>query len=187
MSKYYIYSLLLVSLFSCRHSITDPENSNNNSIVNFTVGNQYYYRYMNHVGNISGGPLTKTILRDTNIISNHYYVFSSGEILHSSETSVVQWNGSSSNILYKYDVQVGDTLIYQGRTLSVTSVKDDSVFLDLEKIVTASNVNITSDTIITISYASKYGLLNVYKTFSNSSWSTWLNGAKINGVSCGSQ
>jgi hypothetical protein len=189
-----ILNLLVVVLamvvVSCKKDSTvEPTKevvADNTQIVSLSIGNKYYVANSEFTGSVvySWGQ-TKSILRDTTIMNNKYYLFSSGEILRSSSYSLLQWNGSSETILYRYDVKVGDSITYQGRQLKIISISTDTVFVGTQKIFDASNVGLTVDTTVSLTYASKFGLISSRKSISNKSWNSTLAGAKIDTTTYG--
>ncbi len=185
-----IITLLSIVLISCKEDSTvEPTKDavvDNTPIVNLSIGNKYYVSYNDFTGSVvySWGQ-AKSILRDTTIMNNKYYVFSTGEILRSSSNFLLQWNGSSEMVLYRYDVKVGDSISYQGRQLKILSVSTDTVFVGTQKIIDASNAGFTADTTFSISYATKFGLVSSRKSISTKSWNSTLAGAKIDTTNYG--
>jgi hypothetical protein len=162
-------------------AIVDPlVDPNNPPAVSIAVGNQYntHYISISGIAVFDWGEHT-SVLRDTTISGNKYFVFSSGEIVRSTATSVVQWNGSSEITLYRFNVKVGDSISYQGHQLMITSITTDTVFVGTQTIVEASNVGSTTDTTLTITFAKKFGLLTTRKSLPNKAWNTVLMGAKV--------
>ncbi len=177
-------------LCSCQSdTAVEPSNLHTDSspIVNISAGNTYTIHYFNFSGvAVVDWYQTKSILRDTIIAGNKYGVFSTGEILRSTSSAVLQWNGSSENVFYRFDVQAGDTVTYQGRILMVTSIVFDTVFVGTQKIIEASNSGLNPDTLVAITYAAKFGLLMTRKSVAGRTWSSSLSGAKIDTVKYGS-
>jgi hypothetical protein len=191
-AKTIFFTLLLVTLVSCKKDSTNaivdpPVVPNDPPVVSIAVGNIYNIWYVNISGIIAidWGQHT-SVLRDTTIGGNKYFVFSSGEIIRSTATSVVQWNGSSEITLYRFNVKVGDSISYQGHQLKITSITIDTVFVGTQTIVEASNVGTTSDTTMTITFAKKFGLLTTRKSLPNKAWNISLIGAKLDTTKYGS-
>jgi hypothetical protein len=184
-AKTICFSLILFSIISCKKDSTvgpgdSNDNLNNPPIVSISVGNQYHIYYVEGSGIVVfDWYQTSSVLRDTTIAGNKYYVISSGEIIRSTASSVIQWSGSSENILYRFDVKIGDSTSYQGRQLKIESISSDTVFIGTQTIIEASNSSSNPDTTFIIRYATKFGLLYTRKSISNKSWVTSLAGAKI--------
>ncbi len=184
-AKTICFSLILFSIISCKkNSTVGPGDSsdtlNNPPIVNISVGNQYMFHYIEGSGTVVfDWYQTSSVLRDTTIAGTKYYVISSGEIIRSTASSVIQWSGSSENILYRFDVKIGDSISYQGRQLKIESISTDTVFVGTQTIIHASNADSTPDTTVAITFATKFGMLSTRKSVPNKSWTTALAGAKI--------
>lgn len=190
MKNIYIFiGILSMMIISCKEDSTvEPtkEIVDNTQIVSLSIGNKYYFSYNNFTGAVvySWGQ-TKTIIRDTTITGNKYYILSSGEIFRSSSTALLQRNGNSDIVLYRYDVSVGDSIIYKGRQLKVLTISTDTVFVGTQKIIEASNAGGNADTTFVIVYATKFGLISSRESITNKSWNSSLSGAKIDTTSYG--
>jgi hypothetical protein len=189
-AKLIILSLLLASLVSCKKDSTvdpgDPPLPGDTPIVSISTGNQYNIHYGDITGIVYTDWFTKTtVLRDTAINGKIYFIFSTREIVRSTATSVVQWSGLSESVLYRFDVKVGDSISYQGMQLKITSIATDTVFVGTQKIIEASYASLQSDTTMSITFATKFGLLSTRKSIPNRPWSTSLVGAKIDTIKYG--
>jgi hypothetical protein len=128
----------------------------------------------------------QTIVRDTLIDGKTFYVFSTGEILRSSDVAVLRWNGSSESILYAFDVSKGDTTWAYGLKSLVVDVYTDTVFHSPQTVVEISNGAISADTVFSARYSKKFGLLFTQKWYLNRIWRLSLAGALIDSVTYGS-
>ena len=186
----FILITLSVLLISCKEDSTvEPTKQvvDNTQIVSLSIGNKYNMTYSDFTGSAVFSQFqTKSILRDTTISGNKYFIYSSGEIIRSTSSLVLQWEGSAEKTLYRFDVKVGDSISYQGRQLKVISVSTDTVFVGTQKIIDASNAGLTSDTTLSLTYATKFGMLSSRKSFSTKSWNSALAGAKIDSIKYGS-
>jgi len=155
--------------------------------VAFSVGNEYNIRHM--VGSIPGAVADwydiTSIVRDTVLEQQTFYLFSSGEILRSTPDSVIWWNGTHQACWYRFNVAPGMMVPFQSYQLVVLSVSVDSVFGEPQKIIDLSNSATAVDTVIVARYSTKFGMLFVYKTLSPKIWRTSLAGAKLDTTSYG--
>ena len=183
--KNFLFVFLSLFISDCnKESTTEPTDAL--PAIDLLVGNQYLFNY----GEFSGIVyfdwfMTTHILRDTIIEENKYFIFSSGEIARTTSTTVFLWNGYTDIIWYRFDVELGDDIIYFGKQLKVTSITTDAVFVGTQKIISASNADFTPDTTITIRYATKFGILSTSKMISDKRWGSRLEGAKINSIKYG--
>ena len=189
-TKIILHCFLLLSLASCKKDSTvDPGDSplpNNTPIVSISVGNEYniWYGELTGIAYVDWGHRT-SVLRDTTVNGNKYFVLSSGELLRSTTTSVVELIGSAEVVLYRFNVVVGDSISYQGRQLKITSITTDTVFVSTQKIIEASNVSSTPDTTVLIRFATKFGMLYTRKSAPSRMSTTSLIGAKIDTIKYG--
>ncbi|MBI3004084.1 MAG: hypothetical protein HYY49_01555 [Ignavibacteriales bacterium] len=172
---------------SCKQSVPVATELPTFSGVSFSVGNQYNIQHMQ--GSIPGGVADwyqiTTIVSDTIIGQERFYLFSSGELLRSAVDSVVRWDGASQVCWYRFNVESGHMVLFQNYQLTVSSVSVDSVFGEQQKVIEVSNSATAVDTVLFAKYSTKFGVLLVQKTLSSKIWRTSLTGAKLDTTSYG--
>jgi hypothetical protein len=171
--------LIIISfiLFSCNKSTVEPSNALEKPAVNLSIGNQYKTHHFEREGNIFGDwSDSKSILRDTTINGNKYFILSSGEILRSTSTAVIQWDNISEKVLYRFDVMPLDYVMYNGKLFIVDNIREGLVLGDMQKIIQIS-CNLSDSTII-VQYATKFGIFDSACT-SKIIKHIYLEGAKI--------
>ena len=174
-----------VGIVSCsKNSIVEPPtNTDSQPVVSFAAGNQYYIHYVNAQGiMLVDWYQWLSILRDTTIQGNKFYVFSTGEILRSTNIAVTRWTGSLESVWYPFNVKTGDTAWVAGYKTLISDVYTDSIFSEPQKIVEVTNAGFTADTVFRGRYCTKFGLLFTQKSFSSQSWQTGLAGAKMDSI-----
>ena len=187
---YHLLILFLsLSLLSCRNKIEIERNSRNrDSVISLQIGNEYHYHWSSWDGeNYSEAYFHKTIEKDTTINNLKYYIFDDRSILRSTADRVYSFHNSQDIILYDFSVDTGDVIDYQNYDLTVETISKEGIFdsTSFETKINASNESCNPVNGISVSYSTKFGLINFGIQENGKSSGYTLIGAKIGGTQYG--
>jgi hypothetical protein len=104
---------------------------------------------------------------------------------------VFKYHAGIEEVLFDFALNLGDTLVYDNYTLAVDtivitnklsafSLKDSVILFQL------SNKGFLNDSLISLSYATRFGLLSFWATYGHEWEGFYMEGAKIEGIMHGS-
>lgn len=176
------FSLLIVTflfLFSCERNFTSID-LNEGRIISLSIGNKYLY----HVYSLSGQIFAdlyshKEIIADTIILGRRYFNFNNEELLRLEGKKVLVFSDNGDIVKYDFEVETGDTVDFQGDNLIVSEVSQEPILGETQKVFRLTNVDFIPDTVISVSYSTKFGLISINRRYSNHSSGKRLVGAII--------
>ena len=177
-----LLSFFALLILSCAKTLTvePPPTTGLWTAPGFAVGNQYNLHFVDVAGSISTDWYQiSSIPFDTIIAGKSYLVFSSGEILRTTNIAVMRWTGPSETSWYPLTGRVGDTAFVLGYKTVITDIWPDSTFGEAQDILEVTNAAFASDTIFDARCSTRFGLVFSRKTLSSQQWMVGVDGVKI--------
>ena len=175
-------SLLIVTflfLWSCERNFTSVD-LNERRIISLSIGNKYLYHVYSLADIVFSDLYShQEIIADTIIFGRRYFNFNNEEFLRIEGNKVLVFSKNGDIVKYDFEVEIGDTVDFQGDNLIVSEVSEEPILGDIQKVFRLTNVDFKPDTVISVSYSTKFGLISINRTHSNSSSGKRLVGAII--------
>ena len=179
------FSLLIVTflfLLSCERNFNSVD-LNDRRIISLSIGNKYLYHQYSLAGDSVAVVVDwyshKEIIADTIIFGRRYFNFNNEELLRLEGKKVLAFSKNGDIVKYDFEVEIGDTVDFQGDNLIVSEVSKEPILGDIQKVFRLTNVDFKPDTVISVSYSTKFGLNSISRRYSNSSSGKHLVGAII--------
>jgi hypothetical protein len=155
--------------------------------VHLAVGNMYHWRYIRTTsyGNFSQWYETYTVVRETTINGDHYFVLSTGEIVRCSGNVVFAYSHDSVSIHFRLDASIGQSVPFLGYQVRATFVDTNTIFGETQRIITVSNQSLSPVAMDLGRYATKFGLIEVNMSESTYVTRGTLVGARVGTVNYG--
>jgi len=172
----------IIVFLSCRKNFSPIEDDIQKSkdIISLNVGNKYFFR----ASIIDGQYFTdwffsRSIKNEETIGGIKYFNYSDEYYIRIDNNKVIKYSNGKESVLFDYSVNKGDSLLFENRTLIVDSITVKSLFNSptLETVIKATNKSFNPHTIISISYATKFGLIGYAEYRNNRTEGYYLMGA----------
>ncbi len=132
MKKLKLFSLFVFLLILNSCDVNDTENQEVTSAFSLAIGNKYSFKHSSRIigsPNVSTWFTSQQILSDTMVNGKQYFVFDDEMKLRADEKIVYQLVNGSEIIYFSFNVNVGDTLVFENGNYTLKEIRTSNDFL----------------------------------------------------------
>ncbi len=182
--KYLCIIYLIAILFiSCE---LNPFASSIETVVALSKGNVFYYNeYSLSEVVLADWYSYNEVIGDTVIQNKRYFVLNNNIFERADEYRVYTFRSDLEIVKLNYNIQIGDTVEFNNYRVIVENIEKKRVFNETQTVISVSSKKLNFQSIITGTYATKFGLLTFTQKIDNHTDGSTLVGVIIDGIQYG--